>query len=446
MEAVISNKITFVLCILYIGALIIVACAPVVSESTATQVPIEESVIQEETPKGLGGEAGAAEELNFEELATDEPETRLTGQVSIWHSLDENEIKSLDGVIEMFRDLNPDVEFDVLYIPAYDIENKFKSSSQIGGGACILIGSDVWGPQLFDSFLISDISDFASDDLLSNINPAALDMVQYSGVIIGLPMNLSGILPFRNKRIIPAAPSTFDELVEFAQEATSGDVVGAYLDYGLFYSAAHLEGIGGQLMDEQGNPTFNDSKGVEWVELIQRFEEAGPIENNNDNDINLFTQGKAGYIIDGLWNAPELAEAVGPENLAIDPWPIPLSGYIQTNNLYLNANSTGNELATCWSFMEFMLSQDSQLILSDHDMAGYIPSILGIKLTDPLHNQVMETFVDATPFPVIPEMSAYWDPVNNALLSVIEQGVEPVDALQIAEDEVLANLEDIHQE
>jgi maltose-binding protein MalE len=235
-------------------------------------------------------------------------------------------------------------------------------------------------------------------------------------------------------------------LVNFAQEATSGDVVGAYLDYGLFYSAGHLYGIGGQLMDADGNPTFNDDKGIEWIEMIQRFEEAGPIENNNDNDINLFVEGKAGIIIDGLWNASELAEAIGPENLAIDPWPIPMSGYVQTDNLYLNANSTGNELDTCWNFMEFMLSPESQQIFSDPSMAGHIPAILGVELTDPLQSQVMETFNGATAFPAIPEMSAYWDPVNNALLSVIEQGTNPADALQAAHDDVLDKLAEIHGE
>jgi arabinogalactan oligomer/maltooligosaccharide transport system substrate-binding protein len=442
MEAYIHKNIFLALYLMFIAAFVLVACTPAVSVSTATQVMTEESASQEDTMEELEGEIKTTEEP----LITEEPDTRLTGQVSIWHSLDENEINSLNGVIEIFQELNPGVEFDVLYVPPYDLQGKFESSAQIGGGACVVMGSYAWGPQLFDSLLIADISEFASDEFLATINPAALGLVLYSDAIVGLPMNVTGVLPFRNKSIIPDAPSTYAELVNFAQEATSGDVVGAYLDYGLFYSAGHLYGIGGQLMDADGNPTFNDDKGIEWIEMIQRFEEAGPIENNNDNDINLFVEGKAGIIIDGLWNASELAEAIGPENLAIDPWPIPMSGYVQTDNLYLNANSTGNELDTCWNFMEFMLSPESQQIFSDPSMAGHIPAILGVELTDPLQSQVMETFNGATAFPAIPEMSAYWDPVNNALLSVIEQGTNPADALQAAHDDVLDKLAEIHGE
>jgi maltose-binding protein MalE len=435
-EVYIHNKIFFAISIIVLTAIVLIGCTPSIPESTQEQIITELPKIEEE-PK---------EEPTEEPVITEIPEIGLRGQVSIWHSFDENEVESLNGVIAIFQEMHPEVEFDVLYIPAYDIHGKFESAAQSGSGACILIGPYAWGPPLFDSFLVAEVSEFASDEFLATINPAALGSVQYADSIIGLPLSQTGILPFRNKNIVPVAPTTFDEMVTLAQEATSGDVVGAYLDYGLFLSAGHLHGIGGSLMDADGNPTFNDDKGIEWIEMIQKFEEAGPVENNNDNDINLFIEGKAGMIIDGWWNASNLAEAIGPENLAIDPWPDPMSGYVQTENLYLNANSTSNELDTCKSFMEFMLSPEAQLIFADSSMAGFIPSILGVELTDPLQMQVVETFNGATAFPVIPEMNAYWDPVNNALLTVMEQGADPADVLQEAHDDVLAELAEIQGE
>ena len=48
-----------------------------------------------------------------------------------------------------------------------------------------------------------------------------------------------------------------------------------------------------------------------------------------------------------------------------------------------------------------------------------------------------------TAFPVIPEMGAYWDPVNNALLSVINEGTDPAIALQAAFDAVVAKVAEI---
>jgi maltose-binding protein MalE len=180
--------------------------------------------------------------------------------------------------------------------------------------------------------------------------------------------------------------------------------------------------------------------------MIKRFEEAGPVENNNDNDVNLFLESKAGIIIDGLWNAARLAEAIGPENLVIDPWPADMSGFVQTDNIYLNANLTGDDLECGWAFMEFMLSPEAQVIFSDPAMAGNIPSILGVEVTDPIQQQALAAFAGGTAFPVIPEMGAYWDPVNNALLSVIEMGTDPAEALQAAEDAVVAKVAEIRGE
>ncbi|UCD40748.1 MAG: extracellular solute-binding protein [Chloroflexota bacterium] len=379
-------------------------------------------------------------------VVTEESEDELTGQVSLWHSLEEREMASLSTVIATFQEIHPDIEFDILYVPSYDNLNKFETSARNGGGPCILLGAYDWGPSLFDSNLIRDVTEFTNEEFLSNINPVALGSVQYSKAIIGLPLNTTGVVLFRNKRIIPEAPTTFDELVTIAQESTSGDEVGAYLDYGLFFSGGHLNGVGGQLMDADGNPTFNDEKGIEWIELVQRFEEAGPIENNNDSDINLFVEDKVGLILAGFWNAANLSEAIGMENLAIDPWPVPMSGYVQTENLYLNSNSSNNELRSCWAFMEFLLSVEAQEIFADPSMAGSIPSITQVNLADPFQMQVVEVFNGGTTFPILPEMSFYWEPLNSALFSVMEQGIEPADALQNAFDIIIAELESNQEE
>ena len=85
-------------------------------------------------------------------------------------------------------------------------------------------------------------------------------------------------------------------------------------------------------------------------------------------------------------------------------------------------------------------------MFADPSMAGFIPPIIGISLSDPLQMQVMETFGGGAVFPVILEMNVYWDPVNNALLSVMEQGADPADALQIAHDIVVAELESLRGE
>jgi len=425
-----KNKF-FKLRILVFAIMVIVACTPtanekliVTQEPVMTEKPTEEPILTKES----------------------DLEIDLDCTISLWHSLNEDEFESLEEVLTIFQEAYPDIQFDVLFVPFDDMEGKFETSAGNGGGPTILIGSGYWGPEFSDSLLIADVSEFTSNEFLDSISQAALDTVKYKGGLLGLPLNLRGVLMFRNSSIIPEAPATLSALIAAAQAATNGDIVGSYLEYGLFFSAGHLHGLGGQLLDANGNPTFNNEKGLEWIEMIQKFGEVGPIENNTDNDVSLFQEGRAGIIIDGLWNAVNFSEAIGPENLVIDPWPADMSGYVQTDFIYLNANSTGGDLECGWKLMEFMFSPEAQALFSDPSMAGYIPTIVDAEVTDPFQRQALVAFAGGTAFPVIPEMGAYWDPVNNALLAVIEQDTDPAEALQAAHDVVVAKIAEIRGE
>jgi arabinogalactan oligomer/maltooligosaccharide transport system substrate-binding protein len=417
------KKFMPVLAILLIAAFVLSACQP-----AAEVVPTEAAPVV---------------------VATEAPVETLKGTVTIWQAWKEAEIASLNEVIAAFQAANPDVTFDVLYVPHDDLRGKFETAAATGGGPSVLIGSADWGPALFDAELLADVSGMASADFLATISPAALGATQYKDALIGLPHTVKGVLLFRNKSIIPEPAADLDDFIAKATAATAGDVMGADFEYGLFFSAATLSGVGGALMTPAGDPAFNDAKGVEWMESLKKIKDAGiPMENNNDNDVNSFKAGKVGWIIDGNWNITSLAESIGADNLMIDPWPSPLSGYAQTENIYLSANVTGDDLTASWAFMEYFMSPEAQAILAevgtaDAPKAGHIPATLGVEVTDPLLKMAAAGLAGGAAFPVIPEMGAYWDPVNNALLSVINEGTDPAAALQAAFDAVVAKVAEI---
>lgn len=394
------------------------------AESTPTLIPLETEIQQE----------------------TGDVDLEIPCTISLWHSFNDNEINSLLSVSEAYKEINPDVEFDFLFSPNFDIRNKYENAAGSGGGPSILVGPGEWGSQFYEDSLIQDVSSLATSEQLLEVNIGTLSIVKYRDALIGLPLNIKGVLMFRNASIVSEAPQSFSNLIELAQSATTGDMIGAYLDYGVYYSAGHLEAIGGSLMDAEGNPTFNDEYGIEWVEMLKLFEEAGPIEQNTDNDINLFREGRVGIIIDDLVNAPGLADAIGPDNFVIDEWPDNMSGFIESDVVFLNANLTGHDLECGWSFMEFMLSPGAQGMFSDPSMAGFIPSVMGIDLSNTQQNQAVNAFAEGIPLPVIPEMSLYWEPLNYALQSVLEFESHPTEALSAAEQTIKENMIDLRQE
>lgn len=367
-------------------------------------------------------------------IYTSQPPQNLFQTVTIWHSWSPSETQTLEDVIREFQSIYPNVKFVLTYAPLEQLQGNFDRAAYLGNGPSLLLGSADWGPAYYDKGEVADLSSIADSQFLATINPAALNEARYRGALIGLPYAIrSGVVMYRNKTILSKAPASFDELIAMSKAATHGGTVGAYLEWSFFFSAAHLEGIGGQLMDQNGDPAFNTSMGVEWLKLLAAFKQAGPTVFNGNQDLETFKSGRAGIIIDGTWNRTQLAQAIGAQNLAIDPWPAykfgHLAGYIQTDNIYLNANISGDACYAALQFMGFFLAREVQAIMT---RAGHLPAVMDVQVDDALMRQEMAAFKGAVAYPIRPEINAYWDPLQSAMLSVINSSTDPTSALQQA--------------
>ena len=254
----------------------------------------------------------------------------------------------------------------------------------------MLFGPSVWGPALFDDILITNLKPFVPANYLDIINPAALASGEYENSLISLPLSEHGLLMFRNKTLISDPPASLDDLILIAPDITHGGVVGSYLERGSYFSSPAIIGLGGQLMDENGYPAFNDQYGLEWFELLEAYDEAGAVTFNTNYDLEKFKQARVGTIIDGSWNISMLAQAIGAEMLAIDPWPIygsgHMSGWVETDSVFLNSNTTGNNRFAALSFMGYLLDPNVQMHLAE---VGHIPTVTTSQPRDPLLKQAM---------------------------------------------------------
>lgn len=371
----------------------------------------------------------------------------ISGTVSIWHSWDEIQRSVLFRRISAFQSLYPEVQFDVMYIPPLDLQATFEEAMSQGAGPSILIAPAEWSPRLLNQGYILDITDRTSADLVKSLNPAAAEEGVYNGRRVGLPLILKGVVLFRNKSIISTPPQTFEELIALATTATEGGKVGADLERGFFFSGGHLYGLGGMWMTADGLPAFHleDYRiAQEWLFLLREFEKAGMTEYNSDNDLRLFKENRAGFIIDGTWNMYALAGEIGPLNFAIDPWPVyqdkRLSGFVQADNMFLTSRAMQEEDDISWLFMQSFYSVEAQLTLAD---VGLIPAINisavqsapgSPVVGDPFIAQAMTALNDGAAYPIVPEMNVYITQMDVALQSYLTQGVNSKIALQRAYD------------
>lgn len=425
-----SKKFLPLISILLILSFALAACSPKATEAPAAEPPAAEKPATE---------APATAETEVVEAAPAE----LKGTVTIWHSKKNEETNSLNAIVIAFKEKYPGVEFEQLFVPADDLRNKFETAVASGSGPTMIIGNADWGPASYDAMLVQDLTPMMTPGLLETLNDAAAASVQYKGAVVGLPINLKGVLLYRNKTIVPEPAADWNDLIAKATAATAGDVQGMVLETGFFFAAGHLYALGADLMDTtSGVPTFNDEAGVAWLTALKNVKDAGiPTVNNNDDDVTLFKAGKVGMVIDGLWNVKALSDAIGAENLVIDPWPAGMSGYVQNDNIYLTTTAAGDDAMATYKFMEFFVSPEAQAFWAsagtdELPMAAGIPVAKGMEVTDPLAKQAMEAFAGGVAFPVIPQMGVYWDPMNNAILSVLDKDTDPAAALQEAFDSV----------
>jgi arabinogalactan oligomer / maltooligosaccharide transport system substrate-binding protein len=363
----------------------------------------------------------------------------LHGTVTIWHAWEGDELSVLIQVIDDFKLLHPEVQFDVLYIPFEDLLSRYELSATEGAGPSILIGPDRWGPSLYEAGLIANLNPLAEESWLDSFNPPSIELSRYQQTLIGLPYRISGVVLYRNRNIIPEPAEKFEDMVISAQEATEGDWIGAILERSFFYSGAHLLGLGGNLFNDEGQPVFNDDTGLEWIDLLLAFERVGLTEFSSDNDALFFMENRVGYLIDGTWKREMLAESVGYDNLVIDPWPEfangHLSGFVQSRNLYLNPRVINESYDLSWRFCQFFLSPQYQRRLIEF---GYIPALLDIDVDDRLTTQSMNALSKGEPYPTIAVMDFYITTMDEALFSIFYGGVPPDSALNQAAEKISA--------
>lgn len=372
-------------------------------------------------------------------------EVIIRGVVSIRHSWDETQLPVLAQIIKNFQAIYPNVLFDVLYVPVDNLRARYVQDTQDGIGPTLLLGPAEWGFELYKSGLVTDLSTLVSNNLVATLNQPALEAARLDNKLVGLPYSIRGVVLYRNKDIITLPPNTFDDFVTLAQTATQGDIIGAFLDRSFFYSGGNLEGLGGQLMDANGAPAFNNEKGVEWLGLLKKFEDVGPTDFYTDADLERFKQGKVGWIIDGTWNMHSLAEAIGADKLAIDPWPTygngQMAGFVTAENLYLSAKAQGDDQTATLRFIEYLLSPEAQTLLAD---ANRIPASRTVNPTDsvygPLTLQAITAVAHGATYPVAPEIGTYSTNLDISLRSFYENNASAEQALQSAQDAIQAVL------
>lgn len=366
------------------------------------------------------------------------PESMLRGSVQIWTSWDPQELEGLDRVVTAFLERNPQTSIAVTYYPAHEMRSATERIKDGGNSPSVLFAPSTWGPWLWREGYVLDLTGRLDAEIEDAVHPLAWSQVDFEGAYIALPLEMQGVVLYRNRALVESPPETVADWVAVSQEIKDEQVVGSALDFGFDFSGSQIAACNGTLFDGSGQIAINSAEGICWLELMALIRPAGRVTMNNDSDLAAFIADQAAWMIDGSWNLRRLEQALGTDRLTIDPWPVyqpsgrQLAGFVWTENIFLFAETPPADLEASWAFTRFLATPEAQLILSDPAGADHITVLSGLEMTDALQVQIFGVLSSGFPLPLKEDLDLYKGPLEAAVDAVAVQGSDPALAIEVA--------------
>ena len=365
--------------------------------------------------------------------------------------------ETLKKMIEIFESKNPDIKVDV-QITGY--EDYFtKLATTVGGGN----PPDVFEMNMenFLSYMLRGAcADLTGMINTENYSEGTLAAVSSEGKIYAVPMSFSTCVLFYNKDLFdqagvayPTDEWTWADAQAAAEKikALGDDIWGYYqpITYNEFYKS--IKGNGGSVLSEDYSQfTMNTPENVAVLEaMIARVRGENhvmPIKEElaGRGDWDLFTEGKLGMIITGIWGFPTFAEkCTFVWDIVVEPGYKTPSTFFFANVNCVSPSSDKQEAAA--KFVDAMGS-DPDIVQLRLDANWELPTIADqsklsqyIEMTPPANRKAVFDSMDyAAAPPALEEQGAVVEIIDNILSTLETNDMTAQEAL----DEIQAQLED----
>lgn len=365
--------------------------------------------------------------------------------------------ETLKAMIAVFEEKNPDIKVD-LQITGYD-DYFTKLATTVGGGNA----PDVFEMNMenYLAYMLrgacADLTGLVNAD---NYSAGTLEAVSANGALYAVPMSFSTCVLIYNKALFdqagidyPTADWTWTEVQAAAEaiKALGDDIWGYYqpITYNEFYKS--IKGNGGSLLNEDYTAfTVNSEANVAVLDaMLNRVRGEGHVQPTAEEmagrgDWDLFTEGKLGMIITGIWAFPTFTEKCGFDwDIVVEPGFATKSTFFFANVNCVSPSSDKKEAAA--KFIDAMGS-DPDIVQLRLDASWELPTIADqskltqyLDITPPANRAAVFDSMDfAAAPPALKESGAASEIINNVLSTLEMNDVTAREAL----DDIQSQLED----
>lgn len=366
--------------------------------------------------------------------------------------------ETLKKMIEVFESKNPDIKID-LQITGYS--DYFDSlATKIGGGNA----PDVFEMNMenYLAYMLrgacADLTDMGIDT--ANYSEGTLSAVSSNGKLYAVPMSFSTCVLFYNKALFdqagigyPTDDWTWADAQAAAEKiaALGEDIWGYYqpITYNEFYKS--IAGNGGSLLNDDYTAfTVNTPENVAVLDaMIARLRGDNHVMPTTEElagrgDWDLFTEGKLGMIITGIWGFSTFTEKCDFDwDIVVEPGYADKATFFFANVNCVSPSCENKEAAA--KFIDAMGS-DSDIVQLRLDASWELPTIADqsllsqyLEITPPANRAaVFDSMNYASAPPALIEASAASEIINNVLSTLEANDMTAQEAL----DEIQMELED----
>jgi arabinogalactan oligomer / maltooligosaccharide transport system substrate-binding protein len=435
--------------------LMLSACGPGANTAVTPTVAVPETG-EEIQPTPTDAVVGETPELEATPEATPEitdgeteetPLASVEGTLTIW--ADADRVAVLTELGRQFTE-QYNVQVAVQELAFGDIRDQLRISGPAGEGPDIVVGAHDWLGELVANGLIEPLD---LGNQAGNFDPVALDAFTYDGQLYGVPYAVESVALIYNRDLVPEPPQTWEELKEIARELqASGQVDQGYVlqQADAYHFNPILTGFGGYIFgtDEGGyNPQdigLDSPGGLAAARELNSMVQEGLLRQDVNYDImaSLFNQGRSAMMFGGPWMLQDIRAAginygVAPiPTMEQEPQP-----FVGVQGFMVSAFGRNQLLAR--SFLNEYIATD-EAMQSIYEAGLRSPAWMPIR--DNIQDEDIIAFGESAsmgqPMPAIPEMSAVWEALNDAITLIYQQQQDPEaafnDAAQAIRDRIAA--------
>ncbi len=277
----------------------------------------------------------------------------------------------LDELAAEFQKANPTVHVQRVHMGYDDLRNEFRAEAFNGKPPELVRAPGEFAGPFSELSIIWPLDDIFSRDFLDQYFSGALAGATTQGKVWGLPDNFGNhLMLFYNKALVQTVPPNTDAWLQQLKGLT--DIANS--QYGLVYPLSEsywlipwLSGYGGWPLNAADKPALDTAEmtnALQFVYDLEKTHRVIPEQVNYDASFDFFRQGKAAYIVDGLWNL-EKYQGLGIE-VGVASFPVVSSTGIipapmATGRYWMiSKQAQGDALDAAARFAEFMTSVQAQ--------------------------------------------------------------------------------------